>query len=234
MTRSVQQMVHYDPMVGHSSMIPTNREAVNIIVAEHLNISLEKASRLVELGRGSSEICYVIAEGQQGQVMDTCTTKLPNASMFMLSMGTNGQMETTYIYIYVYVYIYIYMKKGADLLDFSKVLCGTTTTLRFGTWGIFMVMQSYTVDRSNEYDTSGMSFRPLPFFKTSIMSWLRFGIHWAGSWLCVCVSQMAFMGPVFSVLSQHLGRAQNNWPPIMTWHNQEFVWYASWVFVKPQ
>ena len=89
--------------------------------------------------------------------------------------------------IYICICLYIYMKKGADLLDFSKVLCGTTTTLRFGTWGIFMVMQSYTVDRSNEYDTSGMSFRPLPFFKTSIMSWLRFGIHWAGSWLCVCV-----------------------------------------------
>lgn len=66
-------------------------EAVNIIVAEHLNISLEKASRLVELGRDSSEICYVMAQmPARIGVMDTCTTKLPNTSRFMLSMETNG------------------------------------------------------------------------------------------------------------------------------------------------
>ena len=103
-----------------------------------------------------------------------------------------------------------------------------------------MVMQSYTVDRSNEYDAIGMSFRPLPFFKTSIMSWLRFGIHWAANgWelvvcVCACVSN-GLHGTCFLV-SYHsiwVGLKTID-PPIMTGRNQEFVWYASWVFVKPQ
>ena len=91
-TRSVQQMGTWRP----HGWTPLNDprptcEAVNIIVAEHLNISLEKASRLVELGRDSSEICYVMAQmPARIGVMDTCTTKLPNTSRFMLSMETNG------------------------------------------------------------------------------------------------------------------------------------------------
>ena len=54
-----------------------------------------------------------------------------------------------------------------------------------------MVMQSYTVDRSNEYDTIGMSFRPLPFSKhlSCLDCVLAFiGLEMAGSWLCVCES----------------------------------------------
>lgn len=156
-------------------------EAVNIIVAEHLNISLEKASRLVELGRDSSEICYVMAQMPvRIGVMDTCTTKLPNTSRFMLSMETNGNN--------------LYEKrirKVQTCLIFLRCCVVLRQLWDSGLGGFSMVMQSYTVDRSNEYDTIGMSFRPLPFFKTSIMSWLRFGLHWAGNgWelvVCVCV-----------------------------------------------